>query len=260
MNHADRHREMLRIDLPGGGWLQGQWSHAAMLPDFAVVFIHGFCSVRYGEKAQALEECCAKRGWTFASFDMRGHGESSGMLRDLRGSGLIADLDAIFAALSQRGVRRLAFLGSSMGGWAAAWYGLLRPERVIAIGLIAPGFHILTARWEKLTEPERAEWKRTGVLTIRNQWLSAELGYGLVEELPQFPPERLLRDLRVPTLIFQGMRDDIVPADRTIAWLKCCANPRLELRLYKDGDHRLTDRKLELAEATCEFVARQLGT
>ncbi len=251
-----RRSETVRLDVAPGFWLQGQWSCGAEPRDFAVVFLHGFCSVRYGEKAQALEGCCARRGWTFATFDFRGHGESSGMLRELRGSGLLVDLDAVFGFLKLKGVKRLCLFGSSMGGWAAAWYAMRRPGRVAANALVAPGFHILTARWDKLTPAEREEWRRTGVLRIQNQWLNAELGYGFVEELPQFPPEELLRDYRTPTLIFQGLRDEVVPADKTISWVEACQNPQLELRLYKNGDHRLTDRKQEMAEAACEYFAQ----
>jgi uncharacterized protein len=257
MSHMSlRASETVRLDVAPGVWLQGQWSHGPELREFAIVFLHGFCSVRYGEKAQALEESCARRGWTFATFDFRGHGESSGKLRELRGSGLLADLDTIYGFLNQHGVNRLCLFGPSMGGWAAAWYALRRPGRVAATALVAPGFHILTARWDKLSPPEREEWRRTGVLRIKNQWLDAELGYGFMEEVSQFPPEELLRDYRTPTLIFQGLRDDVVPAAKTIAWVEACQNSQLELRLYKDGDHRLTDRKHEMAEAACEYFAQ----
>jgi alpha-beta hydrolase superfamily lysophospholipase len=254
-----RNAENVRLELSGGGWLQGQFSWQVLPADFAVVFLHGFCSVRYGEKAQALEEACARRGWPFATFDFRGHGESSGTTRELTGSGLLADLDAVHGFLAARGVERLCFFGSSMGGWAAAWYALRSPRRVIANALLAPGFHILTARWDKLTPDAQAEWKRTGVLHIKNPWLEADLGFGFVQEAPHFPQEQLWREYATPTLIFQGMRDEIVPPSRTLTFLEHCAHPHLEVRLYKDGDHRLTDRKAGMAEAACEFYARWSG-
>jgi pimeloyl-ACP methyl ester carboxylesterase len=257
MSHMSRRRsESVRLNVAPDGWLQGQWSRGREQLPFAVVFLHGFCSVRYGEKAQALEECCARRGWTFATFDFRGHGESSGKVRELRGSTLLADLDTIYVFLNSHGVQQLCLFGSSMGGWAASWYALRRPGRVAATALVAPGFHFLSARWDKLTPVEQAEWQRTGILRIQSPWINAELGYGLIEERPLFAPDDMLRELRTPTLIFQGMRDEVVPAARTIAWVESCQNPQLELRLYKDGDHRLTDRKQEMAEAACEHFAR----
>ena len=70
--------------------------------------------------------------------------------------------------------------------------------------------------------------------------------------------EELLRGLSRPTLILHGMQDDIVPYSRSVAFAEQTTCPHVELRLYKDGDHRLTDRKVEMAEAACDFVAHWL--
>ncbi|MCS6976840.1 MAG: lysophospholipase [Gemmatales bacterium] len=255
-----RRRETVRLNLPDGHWLEGDWSHETDPGSFAVVFVHGFRSVRGGEKSQAVEAACVRRGWTFAAFDFRGHGASSGTMLDLRGSRLLEDLEAVRSFLAERGATRLGLVGSSMGGWASAWFALRRPETVVGLALIAPGFHFLTARWEKLSPAERERWKQEGFLRIRNEWVDVDLGYGLVEEAPQFPVEKLLSDLARPTLIFQGMKDDIVPYSRVLGYFEKFAYPHMELRLYKDGDHRLTDRKEELAESACEFFQRWLTT
>jgi pimeloyl-ACP methyl ester carboxylesterase len=251
-----RTTEPIRIDLAPDQWLIGQWSFSGRPTPHAVVYLHGFRSVRNGEKAQALEEACARRGWTYAAFDFRCHGESSGTMRELRASQLLADLEAIRVCLSQRGVTRLGLVGSSMGGWAAAWFSMRQPTAVAASVLLAPGFHFLTARWDKLTPAERERWRKEGFLRIRNEWVDVDLGYSLVEEAPQFPQEELLQGLTRPTMILHGMKDDIVPYSRSLAFIEKTACPQVELRLYKDGDHRLTDRKHELAETACEFVGR----
>lgn len=250
--------ELVRLDVAPDGWLQGQWSHAQALSDFAVLFVHGFCSVRYGEKSAAFENCCAQRRWTFATFDLRGHGESSGTLRDLTGTRLLQDLDAIANFLTSKGIRRLALVGSSMGGWASAWFSLRQPELVKCCAFIAPGFHFLTARWEKLSHGDRDSWRREGILRIKTAWADTELGYALVEDAPNYPHERLLKEYWAPTLIFHGLKDDVVPYTRSVAFVERAAGPHLELRLYKDGDHRLVDRKEEMAESACAFFARWL--
>ncbi len=256
--NSKRIKEGVRLDIAPDEWLQGQWSYVEERPDFAVVFLHGFTSVRYGEKAEALEAACGRRDWTFATFDFRGHGESSGLLRELRGSRLLADLDAVRDFLSGNGVKRLCLVGSSMGGWVAAWYGFRHPERVVASAFIAPGFHFVTARWDRLDAEGREAWRRTGVLRIKTTTGDADLGYGLVEEAAQFAMEDLLRGYRTPTLIFHGVKDDVVPYARSLAFVEQAAGPHVELRLYKDGDHRLVDRKDEMAEAACGFFKHWL--
>src|SRR5688572_7186321 len=64
------------IPLPSNGHLAGTYLPGTTHPDFAVVWVHGFGSHRGGEKAETVRAECARRGWTFAAFDFRGHGES----------------------------------------------------------------------------------------------------------------------------------------------------------------------------------------
>ena len=251
----DRHVE-LRLHLAADGWLQGDLWLPAAPTACAVLFIHGFGSVRQGEKAQALRAACARRGWAFAAFDFRGHGASSGTLLDLRGSGLLADLDAIRAALARQGIATLLPVGSSMGGWAAAWYTLVNPGVVPACVVLAPAFFWLTNRWSKLTDAERRAWQETGKLRVKNAWVEGEIGWGLAAESPQYPWQRLAAEWQRPLLIFHGMADDVVPYSQSVYFTEQVRHPDVELRLFKDGDHRLTAQKDLIAEAACAFFAR----
>src|SRR5262245_33358509 len=101
---SERRSESVRLSLPGGGSLQLDLSYPAQPVEPAVVFVHGLGSSRQGEKARAVEAACARRGWTFAALDFRGHGASSGALAEMRGSGLLADLGAVQDHLAGRGV------------------------------------------------------------------------------------------------------------------------------------------------------------
>jgi pimeloyl-ACP methyl ester carboxylesterase len=252
-----RSKETIRLSLPDDGELHGDLSgigdsHAVLL------FVHGFSSRRTGEKSLALEQCCARRGWAFAAFDFRGHGDSSGRMLDLRPRGLQADLDAIADYLRERGCRRLCLVGSSMGGWASAWFALRRPELVPACVLIAPAFRFLTSRWESLSEPERLAWRQTGRHRIVNDWVDTEVGLGGIEEADQFPPDRLLTGWSRPLLIYHGMRDEVVPVTLSQDFVNRVAFADVELHLFKDGDHRLSTYKDVLAEGACDFFQRYL--
>jgi pimeloyl-ACP methyl ester carboxylesterase len=250
--------EIVRLELGPDEWLEGDWRPAPPSPDFAVVYVHGFGSVRNGVKAQALRVACDSRHWNFAAFDFRGHGKSSGLIRDVRPSRLLADLDAVRAFLADRGVRRLCLVGSSMGGWASAWFAMQHPDAVVACVLAAPAFHFPSARWDRMTPAEREQWRRDGVARVRNEWLDVELGYGIVDEIPLFPRPRLLDEFRTPALIFHGMKDEVVPFAQSLAFMEHAKHPHLELHFFKDGDHRLADRRQQMAEAACRFFERIL--
>lgn len=248
---AARRSETVQLTHPAGGTLSGVLELAEQ--ETAVVYVHGFGSHRDGEKAQAMQAACAARGLGYAAFDFRGHGASSGTMTELRASGLLDDLDVIRAALAARGVTRLYLVGSSMGGFASAWYAQRRPEAVVALVLLAPAFHFLHGKLFRLDEAERARWQATGRHRFRNQWMDAELGWGLVEECEQFDPERLAAGWRTPTLIFHGLEDDVVPWQDSVALVERSPFRQMEVRLWRDGDHRLQGYRAEMAGEACRF-------
>jgi len=248
------------LALPSGGQLAGDYDPPADPgTGFIVVWVHGFGSHRGGEKAAAVRQECRRRGWGFAAFDFRGHGGSSGEMHELRASGLLADLAAIRHFLAARGHTRLGLVGSSMGGFAAGWFARDHPADVVGCVLLAPAFAFLARRWDRLTSDEREQWRRTDRLPIRTDWVEAELGYGLIEEREQFRVADLAAGWPTPTLLFHGWADDVVPAADSIEFLRQVDNPRVELRLFKDGDHRLTAYKDEIAAEAGRFFARLLA-
>ncbi|WP_439632060.1 alpha/beta hydrolase [Gemmata sp.] len=249
--------EPLALVVPGGTvsgtfWPVGGTSAA----DFAVVWVHGFGSFRGGEKAAALRAECAARGWAFLSFDFRGHGRSSGNMHELRASGLLEDLQAVRNFLAHRGRTRLGLVGSSMGGFASSWFTLAHAGSVTGCVFLAPAFGFLQRRWDRLTPEQREQWRLTDRLTFKNEWVETELGYGLVEERDRFRPNDLAAAWGKPLLIFHGLADDIVPVEDSLDFVRAAKYPGIELRVFKDGDHRLTAYKDEIAAETCRFFAR----
>lgn len=217
----------------------------------AVIFAHGLGSTRGGEKAAAIEAECARRDWAFAAFDFHGHGESDGTMLDLRGSRLIADLDAITNFVRQRGHSSIYLVGSSMGGWAASWFAALHPSRVQACALIAPAFRFL--EWRRLSETARKHWQSNGRLHLVNEWIDLELDYGLHAEANAYPFGKLLQQYQTPTLIFHGMNDDTIPYSTSIEFTERCTAIETQLLLIKNGDHRLNTHKDLLARTMCDF-------
>lgn len=251
-----RTHELLAIRSPSGEMLRGDLFFADSPGTHAVVFVHGFASHRNGEKSLALQVECARRGWTFAAIDCRGHGESEGKMRDLRGTRLIEDLAALRNHLATRGIQQLFLVGSSMGGFASAWFALGVPE-VKSCAFIAPAFRFVERRWNSLSDLERAYWKAMNVVRYKNDWVDVEVGYCLVEEVPQFQFDELVRSWTKPAIIFHGLADTTVPATDSIDF-QAQANGNIELRLFKQGDHRLTELKDEMAREACRFFEHQL--
>lgn len=256
---ASRVQERFRVPLTDKGELAASLTYTRSPGEWAVLYIHGFASTGIGEKGSAVEAACARRGWTFAAFDFRGHGQSTGTLMDLRPSGLLEDVEAVRMALAQRGVRRLGLVGSSMGGWAALWSTHRHPDVVAACALIAPAADFPGLQLRRLTAEQRETWRATGRRRIRNQYLDVEIGPGVMEEEGRFPPEEMIAAWSKPLLIFHGMNDDIVPYQESLAFVQQIAAADVELRLLKKGDHRLLEQRDHVAEAACDLFARCTG-
>jgi len=222
----------------------------------AVVFAHGFGSTRCGEKALALEAECERRGWAFAACDFRGHGQSGGTPIDLRGSSLIEDLEAVTRWVARETNGPLFLLGSSMGGWAAAWLSANVPDRARACALVAPAFYFLEFRG--LSRKELDAWRRTGRHVFNNGWMDVEVGYGLVEESKKFPVSELEKKFKTPLIIFHGMRDEVIPYSASVEFASNCAATNVELHLLKNGDHRLNYAKKDIVREACDFFERSL--
>lgn len=245
------------VPLPARGHLAGTYQPGARA-DFAVLWVHGFGSHRGGEKAASVRAECARRGWAFAAFDFRAHGDSPGAMPDLTAGRLLEDLGTVRDWLVAQGHTRLGLIGSSMGGFASAWFAKRNPERVVGCVFLAPAFLFLDRRWNRLTPEEQIAWARTGRLRVKNEWLETEIGIGLMDERVQFRPEELVSGWATPALLFHGMADDVVPDSDSLFFARNVAYPHVELRLLKDGDHRLTAYKDDIARAAGDFFARLL--
>lgn len=246
--------EELALTMPDGQVVRGDFHRPPNdAPAPVVVFAHGFGSVRGGEKSAALAAECARRGWAFAAGDFRGHGASDGVMTELRGARLLEDLDAITRAATQRAGGPLLLVGSSMGGWAAAWWAARQPERIAACALIAPAFRFL--EFQRLTAAERAAWQRTGLHRVRNEFIDVEVGYGLTAEAAQFPFPGLVARFRTPAIIFHGLADDVAPYETSVEFAAHCAARQVTLILSKSGDHRLHRDKEQMARAAGDFFS-----
>ncbi|HYC79374.1 MAG TPA: alpha/beta fold hydrolase [Planctomycetota bacterium] len=244
---------MPTFDGPAGA-LAYDFDRGARFPERGFVFCHGFASVRSGEKATLLRARAAELGWSYFAFDARAHGESAGSMRDFTFSGYLDDL-AAFLEGPAASLRRIALIGSSLGGTAALFHAARRPKRIEACVAVAPAL----ANGALFTPSSRAEadaWARSGVRRVRNGWIDVELGYGFVQDVARHDFASLKTGLRTPTLIVQGRDDDVCPAETTVRFWLDFPGKNLDLLLVGGGDHRLSAAKEKVQAALEDFVFR----
>jgi len=225
---------------------------AAERPCF--LYLHGFGSTQSGEKAEFFRARALAAGFGFCSFDFQGHGLSGGEMAGLTLTRNLDDLARVHAYLRERGCGRLILLGSSMGGGTALWYSALHPEEIVAGLHIAPALEMEKGllAW---AGPKRARiWEETGTIPFKNDLVACDLGWALIEDLRAHPTETLLARYRTPALLLQGRLDTTVSWKSVLDFATGCAFREIDLHLFADGDHRLTDRKHRLWNLMVEFL------
>lgn len=203
-----------------------------------IVYLHGFASGPGSTKAMLFRQHFEPLGWRCDVPDLNLPSFSR-----LTVGGMVALIEATVAAV--RGPVML--VGSSLGGYLAS-YMACRLESVAGLVLLAPAFD-LRARWEARLGPEAlAVWKRLGAIPVYHHGLHREemLAYAFFEESAAYPAYPDVG--RVPTLVFHGRRDQVIPVAIVESFAR--GKPNVTLTLL-DDEHELIASSPQIL-AACE--------
>jgi len=206
-------------------------------PKAIVLFMPGYTSVRNGEKAQAYREAARDAGLAWLAFDPRGHGDSSGKIRELTLHRHVEDLGAAHA-VAQSVAPTVIGVGSSLGGLTMAVFAASQQNGFSHITAIAPGFGFFE-RWSRVPKSRWPEGMTAAAIASARTATTA----------------RIAPRVRTPMLVWHGMRDEAVDWRQSVRFAQRCP-AFVEVRLFNDGDHRLTRWKQRLA---VESIAQALA-
>ena len=202
------------------------------MPTPRVLYLHGFSSSPQSKKAVVFRDHLAPRGLAVHAVDLR-----VPALETLRVSSMIDAAAAAIDAGSPRPERERAIvIGSSLGGLTAAKLAE-RDARVCALVLLAPAFGF-GARWRaRLGAAAVDEWRRTGWYAMGGDDPDAppRLDIGFLDDALAVEAAGPV-DVRVPTLVVHGTKDDAVPIASSRAWAK--GKPHVRVVELDDG-HQL---------------------
>ena len=84
--------------------------------DIHLIWLPGFMSTCYGEKADSIFELANQAGYRFTSFDYSGHGKSEGNMAFAKISTWLEEIEQTLDIYAKG---KVILIGSSMGGWLA---------------------------------------------------------------------------------------------------------------------------------------------
>lgn len=191
----------------------------------SILYLHGFASGPQSRKARFFAERLKRQGFAVEIPDL-----AEGNFKCLT---ISRQLELIEERI---GGQRCVLIGSSLGGYLAALYAASHPE-VERTVLLAPAFGFYQLWTDLLGVDRLAEWRRQGELMVFHYVEGREmpLRYEFLEDAAQYPA---FPNMWQPALLFHGNQDQVVPIERSLAFVQ--DHPRARLVRFESG-HELTD-------------------
>lgn len=179
------------------------WPTSVLPPRAAVVVVHGFTADRHHPTVLAMAGALRDDGHAVIAFDVRGHGESSGLCT-------MGDLERLDVEAAVTVARDLAphvvVVGASMGAIAALRYAVDDPDLAGVVTVSCP------ARWQLRTTRSAMAALLTRTRAGR-AFLARRVGVRIdpVWRSPE-EPEKLAARVPAPLAVVHGLADRFMPA------------------------------------------------
>jgi uncharacterized protein len=215
----------------------------------SLIYLHGFASSPRSSKARLFSERAAAAEIPFVCPDL-----NDPDFRTLTVSRMIDQVDRTVETLPDAPV---ALVGSSLGAFVALHAAEQRARkdtaarRIDRLILLAPAFD-LVAGFEREVGPQRIrEWEAADAYTVFHYAddRPRDLGWAFMRDARRY--DAFSASLAVPTLIYQGRRDEVVAPADVERW--AATRPWVTLRLVDDG-HQLLDHVDEIWNEVSRFV------
>ena len=193
-----------------------------------VFYLHGFASSPQSKKAAYFAERLRPHGLALRCPDFNEP--------DFASLTMTRMLDQLAADIATLDTQPIVLIGSSLGAVVAIHTAARMPDRIDRLVLLAPAVMFPRDAPKVLGAERVARWQATGTLDVFHHadGGTRPLSYRFYEDSVQY--DALAADVRQPTLIFQGLRDESV--DYRVVERFAAARPNMQLTLL-DDEHQL---------------------
>ena len=193
-----------------------------------VLYLHGFASSAHSSKAAFFSTQLSPHGITLTTPDFNEP--------DFASLTITRMIEQVGRALGRPGRGPAVLIGSSLGGFVAVQAALRWPPRVARMVLLAPAVDLRAEHMGELGDRGLPEWEATGKTVVFHYGFGRlmPVGYELFRDAQRY--DTMNAKVDVPTLVFQGRRDQAVNPQVVEQWAS--ARPNVQIRML-DDDHQL---------------------
>ena len=202
------------------------------------IYLHGWASGPFSNKARFFKQRFAQQGLTLQIPDLNQN--------DFFHLTLSRQIQQVKNLLPSQPV---TLIGSSFGGLTALWVAEQQPQ-VERLVLLAPALDFADRCLTLLPEEQQTQWRDQGVLNIYHYAEERELplSFDFIKDVKGYHDDHLQRC--IPTLILQGIHDEVVPIHASRNFVK--TRNWVEL-IELNSDHSLANVQEQLWQALCSF-------
>jgi len=238
--------------------------------DRVALLCHGFLSTKNSTTNKTLTRALTEQGIATFRFDFFGQGESEGPFEAITITIALGQAMAAMDLLVARGYKRIGLVGSSFGGliailtasqWshpptpsivapthpAPAWAGAFPRGRapscgpeLACLGLKCPVADFAETLRLEFGEAGMAHWQsHQEIPDVTGGPKPVPMRHALYESCLEYDGYKAAADIKIPTLIVQGEKDELVPLHQSGRLMQALQGKR-QLEIIRGADHGFT--------------------
>jgi hypothetical protein len=197
-----------------------------------------------GEKPKAFLKYAKKNKLGFLAVEYSGHGKSSGEFTEGNISKWTNETRIIIKKIIKK--NNFILIGSSMGSWISLnQFKFFKKQIKGFLGIGSAPEFLERIMWKKFTKKMKAETIKKGIYNLKHGGYEYPITYQLIKDGRKNKVLHKKINLKIPTTMLHGSKDDTVPVIYSKKILKLFNNAKKKLLVIKNGDHSLFNKKLQ---------------
>ena len=207
-----------------------------------VVFFHGFMSDMIGIKPTKIQKFCNRKKLNFLKFEYSGHGKSSGKFIEGNITKWTDDSKQLIKSKIKKD-KKLIFIGSSMGAWIALnLFPTFKNQIKAFIGISSAPEFLEELMWKKFTKKVKKIILSKKIYHIENDGFIYPITKQLIFDGRKNKILNNKINLKIPFVLFHGLKDAVVPLKISKKILKICTKAEKKLIKINNGNHSLSKK------------------